>query len=547
MPPLRVQIAIQGGGAKICALLAAAEALQAMQGKEIEITRVGGTSAGSIVAALLASKVPLDEIRRRLRHTDRTRLLALFPNPNPLAMAVLAICKQPFWKERSLRKLLASEFKQWDVETFDDVKKKNGTELVIVATNLTTTQPMIHRDPGSPVVQALLDSCGLPFYLRVAAGANVVVDGGICENLPSHVLQDDIANYGPILAIGLKSRTRENPTNPLAFGLALLETAMNTAMLRAIELLGPSRVFQADTDVGTFGFAAAFDTGLGPEYDLIKRDAKDFFKNSVQAIAAVPDAQRRIGDPWATGDPDTMRKVFDVFRVQHAPIKIKCIRTSLEIVAHSLKQEGPMADEMTYRLEFDLAGEPISAHSVSIANPDTPLPAVDGRLLTERRWEIFDRNGTRINAIDLPAIDPDNPDDRRVVLFFDPILRTGDGVTPPFTLTFYDFTISMLPGLKVEGGEDWMMLTFDRATGEIGHGEIVAHVPREYMLQLSQYVARTAAEDFGPVANGRAMTAAELAKYPIHPGFEKYGWCGDQIALGHILATSILRRRAPRP
>ncbi|MEI8288171.1 MAG: patatin-like phospholipase family protein [Verrucomicrobiota bacterium] len=46
-----IQIAMQGGGAKLSALLAAMEALQSSQNKnEIRVTRISGTSSGAIVA-----------------------------------------------------------------------------------------------------------------------------------------------------------------------------------------------------------------------------------------------------------------------------------------------------------------------------------------------------------------------------------------------------------------------------------------------------------------------------------------------------------------
>lgn len=57
--PLKIQLAIQGGGAKICSLLAAAEVIHDLETKrEIQITRISGTSARAI-GCLLATNLLL--------------------------------------------------------------------------------------------------------------------------------------------------------------------------------------------------------------------------------------------------------------------------------------------------------------------------------------------------------------------------------------------------------------------------------------------------------------------------------------------------------
>jgi predicted acylesterase/phospholipase RssA len=63
-----VQIAIQGGGAKFVNLLAAIQPFQDMQTTgRIEVTNVAGTSAGSIVASLVAMQAPISKINEYLK------------------------------------------------------------------------------------------------------------------------------------------------------------------------------------------------------------------------------------------------------------------------------------------------------------------------------------------------------------------------------------------------------------------------------------------------------------------------------------------------
>jgi predicted acylesterase/phospholipase RssA len=68
VPPWRIQVAFQGGGAKLCDLLAAAAAIKELENqKEVEVTRVAGTSAGAIAACWYATGLDIDLIRQRLR------------------------------------------------------------------------------------------------------------------------------------------------------------------------------------------------------------------------------------------------------------------------------------------------------------------------------------------------------------------------------------------------------------------------------------------------------------------------------------------------
>jgi len=75
-----IQIAFQGGGAKFVAMLPAASAfITANETGVIKITRVSGTSAGSICAALVATKSDLTTVRRYLIGNAAAHLKNLVP------------------------------------------------------------------------------------------------------------------------------------------------------------------------------------------------------------------------------------------------------------------------------------------------------------------------------------------------------------------------------------------------------------------------------------------------------------------------------------
>ena len=63
----KVQVVLQGGGARLCLLMAVCDVLKRLNGKEIEITRVAGVSAGAIAAVMLAAPDSMETFRERVK------------------------------------------------------------------------------------------------------------------------------------------------------------------------------------------------------------------------------------------------------------------------------------------------------------------------------------------------------------------------------------------------------------------------------------------------------------------------------------------------
>src|SRR5262249_12070282 len=64
----RIQVVFQGGGAKLCALMAVCDVLKQYHAENrIEITRVAGSSAGAIAAVMLASPKAMDTFVEKLK------------------------------------------------------------------------------------------------------------------------------------------------------------------------------------------------------------------------------------------------------------------------------------------------------------------------------------------------------------------------------------------------------------------------------------------------------------------------------------------------
>jgi len=129
MPPIPIQLAVQGGGAKLCALMAAMEAVQRLEEEGVlRVTRLAGTSAGSIAASLYAAGHDFSVLRTRARD-NRHRLRKLLPGQSSRLVAALKmLAGRQLWSMNPLRLILNDLFKSQDVENFGHLRAK-GREL----------------------------------------------------------------------------------------------------------------------------------------------------------------------------------------------------------------------------------------------------------------------------------------------------------------------------------------------------------------------------------------------------------------------------------
>ena len=225
---MNIQLAIQGGGAKIWALLATMQAIQDLESDGIlRVTRIAGSSAGAIAGCLFASGIPIAEIRKYLRSEAGQQLASQFSKPF-LPLALWKILRgKPVWNSNSLGEQLSSIFGKQHIHKLEDFQERERSVLVIV-TDLREGKAYPHQG-GVSVGHALLDSAGIPFCFRTWNHGHYV-DGGLCENLPLEMLIAQKHEYGPVVGISFEPTWKEPPTSLGSFALALLDTAINNSV-----------------------------------------------------------------------------------------------------------------------------------------------------------------------------------------------------------------------------------------------------------------------------------------------------------------------------
>jgi predicted acylesterase/phospholipase RssA len=490
--PIQLQLAFQGGGAKLALLIAAAEAISEMEDAgEIKITRIAGTSAGAIIGALLAAKCDIAKVRAELAGAKGRDFLKHYQLPSFTTGLWSAIRGKPFWSEEPLRDWLVDQFAAFSARaghpfTFDDLPRLNRPRLVVVATNLSTGRR--HEASGtSDVVGALLSSAGLPFCFRMwkTGGQEVLVDGGLCKNLPVETLLQSQDTDGRVIAFTFNQPRPARLTSLKDFMMALLDTAINDSVQSAQNVLGEDGVYVLDresTQVTTLDFnaALAFLADLSA-YSETKTAVKTWIKNLVTRDLK-ESLLRNDGvimqDLWRRPVSDEayrmMEAVGRMYHLTYSAQRFRYHRMRVTVTANCLSQPHEPGygapDIIDYLLEFEPIDHPVAAHRLLLSNTRKQQYIADYAVslrcpvAQDSRMEVFG------------ATVPTSPHLRALVAFFLPALEPKTGV---YALTLKDKAVNSFVDLDTQG-RDRIGLELKRAAGMIGVVEIVLKVPRSF-------------------------------------------------------------------
>ncbi len=521
--PFAIQIAIQGGGAKICSLIAAMDAVQELEREGVvKVTRVAGTSAGAIVGCLFAADIPMEVVKVRLQSFNPPQLSQMFPAPGLKNLTRLSFGK-PLWKPDALAKELDRFFGQRaKVFTLGDLRAKKNVDVYVVAADLTESRKLVHHDPSKKIVEALLDSCGLPYCFRTwsKSGSAVVVDGGICENLPSDELVGFEDKDGPTIGFSFDPVRGRAPSSFKDFSIALLDTAMSNSMSRARQRLGTDRVFSIATNIGTFDFGKAIDEGLGVQYDLVKQQAAKFLREFVSSKLAK--IGKISGDAWQEQNMTMMKSLGEVYRIQHEPSKLKYLECSLVVQGNSIGGDHKQPDYVWNVMKFATLNDPIYCHAISLTESDNPAAGDTAEFSV-----LEETTKTSIDIRSMPIRDSVVPTRRGLLLSFLPVLKKNSG---PYALTITDASQDFLKPL-IESRIDELVIAPLRATGLIDRMDLVLLWPKG-AGQVSMVPKD------GTVL-GKKMTSLELRDYSRPAGFDIIGWRGENIPAGQEFGVNL--------
>ncbi len=216
---MKVDAVFSGGGVKVFAFIGA---LEALEDKDYKIERVAGSSAGAIVAGLLAAGYKVNELNQIMLNKDlkevldSTKLEKYFP-----FLKWLSLYRSfGLYKGHLFEKWIAELLAEKGVYTFADLAQG---QLKLTVADLSIGRLVIIPDDLrsvygiSPerfsVAKAIRMSAGLPYFFRPVklfdqeAKKHLMVDGALLSSLPLWLFKmDRQKQVRPVIGFQLQSK-----------------------------------------------------------------------------------------------------------------------------------------------------------------------------------------------------------------------------------------------------------------------------------------------------------------------------------------------------
>lgn len=228
-----------GGGIKGVALIGAYEVLEE---KGFTFKRMAGTSAGAIIAALIAAGYSSREMADMMKELDLNEFLDQRKTllPFHLAKWLLLYFRMGLYRGDLLEDWLGKKLAKKGIYTFKDMPPET---LKVIASDLSTGRMLVLPDDLEqygipketfPVSRAIRMSCSIPYFfepikLRSLSGTNIVVDGGILSNFPIWLFQkEEQKQLRPVVGIKLSHSIEHQPKRKIKNGFQLFESLFHT-------------------------------------------------------------------------------------------------------------------------------------------------------------------------------------------------------------------------------------------------------------------------------------------------------------------------------
>lgn len=199
---MKVDAVFEGGGARGIAFVGA---IQAMEEEKVQWQRIAGTSAGAVIAALLASGYKSYEIRKHLKELDFSKLRGrTILNRIPIFGSLLELMfNLGIYKNDYLETWVDSLLSEKGIKTFADLP---DGKLKIIASDVSNGQMLILPDdlnryrmtPSDlKVSTAVMMSASIPFVFRPVIWKSkdrkksYILDGGLLSNFPIWLFDTD--------------------------------------------------------------------------------------------------------------------------------------------------------------------------------------------------------------------------------------------------------------------------------------------------------------------------------------------------------------------
>lgn len=235
---MNIDVVFSGGGIKGYSLIGACQVLEE---NGYTFKRLAGTSAGSIIAALLIAGYTSKEIEQLLMDVDTEKFMDERLGANlPIVKWLLLYKKLGLYKGDQLQLWLAEKLAAKGIVTFSDIPKdslrivvsdiSNG-EIVVLPDDLPKYQCDI--DTFS-IAKAVRMSCSIPFFfepvkLSCNKKTSYIVDGGVLSNFPLWLFdRENIKKVRPVIGITLTGESGHKPPKRIQNALEMFSALFST-------------------------------------------------------------------------------------------------------------------------------------------------------------------------------------------------------------------------------------------------------------------------------------------------------------------------------
>lgn len=184
----KIGLVFGGGGAKSFAHLGVAKVLKE---NDIPIDFLVTSSAGSLIGALIANEIPIEEIKNEFYQMLR-RIIWFRPT----------LSKKAIMSQRNFKNIITNLCGDINIE-------ESKIPIKIIATNLNTGKLKIF-DKGN-LKDAVCASSAFPsIYKPVKIGEYYYVDGGILDSIPADVCREELGDDGIVISLSLDGYLSKN-------------------------------------------------------------------------------------------------------------------------------------------------------------------------------------------------------------------------------------------------------------------------------------------------------------------------------------------------
>jgi NTE family protein len=244
---MQINGVFEGGGVKGIALVGA---IAASEQAGLTFHQIAGTSAGAIVAALLAAGYNADELKQILGSTAFTQFIPTtwVHRLRPIGPLLRLLIKQGLHSPEPLEKWLDGWLRAKGVVTFADLPV---AKLRIIASDISQGRLLVLPDDLGrygldanrfSVARAVSMSARIPYFFDPARLQNsMVVDGALLSNFPIWIFDSEqvtVRDYIPTIGFQLYDRASARQhviRGPLSMFKAMFSTMMTAHDRLAIE------------------------------------------------------------------------------------------------------------------------------------------------------------------------------------------------------------------------------------------------------------------------------------------------------------------------